>query len=195
MVERVFKIGVVMAVLLITFTGCQRQNLLNKVKTYVDAANRHDLKVMEAMLTDDVVFEMNGTNIAIGKEQVRTVQDNDAGFNTELELTDCKEKGNTVTCKVTERNDYVRDADINEINYTSGDFTFKKGLIRKISATMSPESIKAGKEFDQGFVAWVKQNRSEELAKLMTPAGKFKWGRESAVIMVKLVKEYRSNKQ
>jgi ketosteroid isomerase-like protein len=185
----------VMVILLTTFIGCQRQDLLNKVKTYVNAANQHDLEAMDAMLTDDVVFEMNGTNIAVGKEQVRTVQDNDAGFNTELELTDCKEKGNTVTCKITERNDYVIAAGINEINYTSGVFTFKNGLFQKISATMSPESIKSEKEFDQGFVAWVKQNRSEELAKLMTPAGKFKWGRESAVIMVKLVKEYRSNKQ
>ncbi len=195
MVERVFKIGMIMAILLTTFVGCQRHDLLNKVKTYVDAANRHDLEAIDAMLTDDIVFEMNGKNIAVGKEQVRTVHDNDAGFNTELELTECKEKGNTVTCKITERNDYVIAAGINEINYTSGDFTFKKGLIQKISATMSPESVRAGKEFEQGFVAWVKQNRSEELAKLMTPAGKFKWGRESAVIMVKLVKEYRSNKQ
>jgi ketosteroid isomerase-like protein len=195
MVERVFKIGVVMAILLATFTGCQRKDLLNKVKTYADAANRHDLEAIDAMLTDDVVFEMNGMNIALGKEQVRIVHDNEAGFNTELELTECKEKGNTVTCKITERNDYVIAAGINEINYTSGDFTFKNGLIQKISATMSPESVRAGKEFEQGFVAWVKQNRSEELAKLMTPAGKFKWGRESAVIMVKLVKEYRSNKQ
>jgi ketosteroid isomerase-like protein len=195
MVERVFKIGVVIAILLATFVGCQRQNLLNKVTAYVDAANRHDLAAIDAMLTDDVVFEMNGTSIALGKEQVRTVHDNEAGFNTELELTDCKEKGNTVTCKITERNDYVIAAGINEINYTSGDFTFKNGLIQKISATMSPESIKSGKEFDQGFVAWVKQNRSEELAKLMTPAGKFKWGRESAKIMVNLVKEYQAQKK
>ena len=195
MVERVFKIGVVIAILLATFVGCQRQNLLNKVKTYVDAANRHDLDAIDAMLTEDIVFEMNGTSIALGKEQVRTVHDNEAGFNTELELTDCKEKGNTVTCKITERNDYVIAAGINEINYTSGDFTFKNGLIKKISATMSPESIKSGKEFDQGFLTWVKQNRSEELAKLMTPAGKFKWGRESAKIMVNLVKEYQAQKK
>jgi hypothetical protein len=194
-VERVFKTGMVIAILIITFTGCQRQNLLNKVNIYVEAYNRHDVEAIDAMLTYDVVFEMNGTNIAIGKKQIRTVYDNDAGFNAELELTDCKQKGNTVTCKATERNDYVKAAGINEINYTSEDFTFKKELIWKISATMSPESVRAGKEFDQGFVTWVRQNRSEELSKLMTPSGKFKWGRESAVIMVKLVKEYRSNKQ
>jgi limonene-1,2-epoxide hydrolase len=195
MVERVFKIGMVTVILLTTFTGCQRQNLLNKVMTYVNAANRHDLEVIDAMLTDDVVFEMNGMNIALGKEQVRTVHDNDAGFNTELELTDCKKKGNTVTCKVTERNDYVRAAGINEIHYTSGVFTFKNGLIQKISATMSPESARAGEKFDKGFIAWVKQNRSEELSKLMTPAGKFKWGRESAKIIVNLVKEYQAQKK
>ncbi len=195
MVERVFKIGMVMVILLTTFVGCQRQDLLNKVKTYVDAANRHDLEAIDAMLTDDVVFEMNGTSIALGKEQLRIVHDNDAGFNTELELTDCKEKGNTVTCKITERNDYVIAAGINEINYTSGVFTFKNGLIQKISTTMSPESVRAGKEFDKGFIAWVKQNRSEKLSKLMTPAGKFKWGRESAKIMVNLVKEYQAQKK
>lgn len=192
MVERVFKIGVVMAVLLTFFTGCRRQDLLNKVTVYADAANRHDLEAIDAMLTDDIVFEMNGRGIAMGKEQFRNIQDNDAGFNTELELTDCKQSGNKVACKITERNDYVRAAGINEIQYSSDVFTFKNGLIRKISATMSPESVKAGKEFDQGFVAWVRQNRSEELSKLMTPDGKFKWGRESAKIMVNLARDYKT---
>ena len=179
-----------MAVLLTIFTGCQRQDLLSKVTAYVDAVNRHDLKAIDAMLTNDITFEMNGRSIAEGKEHARLVYDTDAGFNIELELADCKQAGNKVTCRITERNDYVKAAGINQIEYTSDVFTFKNGLIRKISATMSPESVKAGKEFDQGFVTWVRRNRSDELTKLMTPDGKFKWGRESAIIMVNLVKDY-----
>jgi len=193
--ERVFKIGVVMAVLLTTFTGCQRQNLLNKVTAYVDAANRHDLEVMDALITDDIVFELNGSNIATGRGQFQIIQDNDAGFNTILEFVNCRQEGNTVICEAIERNDFLKAAGINELYYASEVITFKNGLIQKISANLSSASATAQDEFTQPFILWVKENRPEELAKVMSSDGKYKWGRESALIMVKLAGEYSASKK
>lgn len=195
MVERVFKIGMVMAILLTTFTGCQRQNLLNKVKAYVDAANRHDLEVIDAAITDDIVFELNGSNIAAGKGQFKIIQDNDAGFNTILEFVNCRQEGNTVICEAIERNDFLKAAGINELYYASEVITFKNGLIQKISANLSSASATAQDEFTQPFILWLKENRPEEFAKVMSPDGKYKWGRESAVIMVKLAGEYSASKK
>ncbi len=195
MVERVFKIGMVMAILLTTFTGCQRQNLLNKVTAYVDAANRHDRDAIDAVITDDIVFELNGSNIATGRGQFRIILDNDAGLNTILEFVNCRQEGNTVICEAIERNDFLKAAGINELYYASEVITFKNGVIQKISATLSSGSAKAQEEFTQPFILWVKENRPEELAKVMSPDGKYKWGRESAVIMVKLAGEYSASKK
>jgi hypothetical protein len=71
MVERVLKMGLAVVILLATFIGCQRANLLSRVKTYVDAANRHDLDAIDDMFTEDIVFEINGKSLGVGKEQVR----------------------------------------------------------------------------------------------------------------------------
>jgi|GEM_PF-4927096 len=186
--------GLIALFLLVTLAGCQRGNLVNRVKIWQDAANRHDLNGMEAMIADSAVFEIEGGFAVQGKKAIRAVHDNDAGLNTRMEFTDCLTRGNMVKCKGLERNDYLKAAGLNQASYDSVIFTFDgKGLIQKISATQSAASKRVLEEFEGPFVAWVQQNAPAEFAKVTTADGNYLWSRESAKIVVDLVKEFRTN--
>lgn len=86
--------------LLVTLIGCHRENLVNRVKIWQDAVNRHDLDAMGAMLADSAVFEIRDGFSVQGKKAIRAVQDNDVGLNTRMEFTDCLTRGNLQSARV-----------------------------------------------------------------------------------------------
>ena len=50
-----------------------------------------------ALFADRAIYMMSGG--AVGRDEIREVEDWQAGLNNRLEFTDCKTEGNTVTCK------------------------------------------------------------------------------------------------
>lgn len=190
------KFGLIFVVLVAVFTGAavaQEEDLMSLLRVWEAAANRHDLDAMEAMFAADAEFELVGQVTLVGKEQIRSIHDYDAGLNTRLDNHDCVVEGNTVTCQVTEHNDWLDAAGISEVHYTSAVYTFEDGLIKRIEATLSPESGQAIGQALQAFDAWATENRPEEYAKLFNPEGRFIYSRESGVRVVGLLKEWRAS--
>jgi len=183
---------VALATLLSGVALAQGEDLVSLVQAYQDAENSHDLDAIMTMFTDDAVFELVGMGKLVGPEQIRAIHDYDAGLHTELNFYNCSAEGNTVTCEVTERNDWQRAAQIPEYHYSSSVFTFQDGKIQSIIATMSPESAQTLGQTMQAFNQWAMANRPDEVAKLLDENGQFIYSHESAPIVVGLIEEWRA---
>ena len=195
MAAKLLRLGLVFVVLPTLLTGvalAQGDDLIRLVQAYQEAANQHDLDAIMAMWTDDAVFELVGMGKLVGPEQIRAIHDYDAGLHTELNFHNCSADGNTVTCEATERNDWQRAAQIPEYHYSSAVFTFKDSKIQSVVATMAPESAQILGPTMQAFNQWAMANRPDEVAKVVDENGNFIYRRESASIVVGMLKEWRA---
>jgi len=56
-----------------------QSDLLGVVKAFQDAANRHAIDEVMAMLTDDAEFELKGMTRLFSKREIRSIFEYDAG--------------------------------------------------------------------------------------------------------------------
>lgn len=132
-----------------------QQDLVSLVQTFQDVANRHAVDTVMSMFSDDAEFEIVGQVTLVGKQQIRDIFEYDAGGNTKLQFINCTSEGDTVTCQIMERNDWLEAMGISKLHYTSGVLTFKDGLIQKFTATLPAESARTIGEIWQTFLPWL----------------------------------------
>jgi hypothetical protein len=164
-------------------------DLLN---AYQEAHNSHDIEKVLSLMTDDIKFQLVGTWVREGKEQIQWIEEWDAAVNGHLTFTDVKAKGKTVTCKVIERNDLFKLYGIEEVSYKSATFIFRDRLIEEIRVEPSQKSVKAINEMRQSFVEWASQERSQQLEALR-PEGEFVYSAQNAGVWLALLEEWREN--
>ncbi len=169
--------------------GCS-PTLENRVKTYEQAHNKHDIEKVMSLYTNDITFEIVGTWKRAGNKQVRELAEWDAATNSHMIISDIKVIEDTVTFKLKEGNDWFRLAGIEFMYYEPCKMIFQDGLIKEIKAEGTQESIMAFKEVWPSIYQWMSEERNEELSELISE-GEFVYNSENAQKWLSLLKEWQ----
>ncbi len=179
-----------LVLLMFIFLSCAPK-LDERVKTYEQAYNSHDVEKIMSFYADDIKFEVVGFFVKEGKEEVRSLTEYDATVNIHMSISNIKINGDTATFTLIESNDWFRLAGVEELVYEPNRIVFRNGLITEIRAEITPESAKAASKAWQTMMQWASKEHSEALAELM-PGGKFIYTAETAKKWLELLKEWRN---
>ena len=169
----------------------ENTDLQNLIESFQEALKRKNVDRILTMFTDDAVVEIVGISKYSGKEQIKNQFEYDAGVNAELKLMDRKFEGNTLNCKLIERNDRLEAMGIRELTFPSCTFVFQDGLIQRFSAELSPEMVQYNTEVWQKFVPWCQENYPDEYSQIFTAEGRFIYNRENGANVVPLLRKWR----
>jgi len=122
--------------------SCSKNNL-RLVKTLEDLHNSHDIDGVMSLYHDSITFELVGIWVKSGKEEIRELEEWDSALNSNLKFQTFEIKGDSVFCKVIEKNDWFKAVGIEKIIHDPTVFIIEKGSIKKIIAYPSE---KIGKE-------------------------------------------------
>lgn len=165
-------------------------NLEDKVRKLEQAYNSHDVRKGLTLYAVEAKFVMVGRWEVEGKEKLRERFEWDAAINGTLKFKDIKTSGDTVTCKVEERNHMFKLLGIETIHYEYVTFLFNNGLIKEVQAKLTPQSARIIEESFSSFVYWASTKRSQALAQLKSD-GNFLFIKEKASQWLTLLKEYQ----
>ena len=164
--------------------------LLERVRAYEKAHNSHQLESVMSMLTEDVTFETVGEWIMGGKKKIRDLSEWEIALNNHLALTDLGVSGDAVSGKAVEDDDLLRLAGFKEIKYDSFIVEFRGDLIKRISVRTTKRDREATSKIFHSVVAWARQERYDETAKLVSD-GKFVYNGKNAEGWLALLQEWR----
>lgn len=185
------KLYVVLCVSCILLVASCAPTLVERVHAMKEAHNRGDVEMELSFFADDVRCEFGESFVINGKEELRKAIEQNALLRSQMTFTDCKESGNSVTCKVTEQNDMLNDAGIGPVYYEFSEQTYEKGLIRGVRARPTQESIQMMREFREAFGQWASGTYPQEWARLrdegVTKENVNKW--------LALVRKWRKEKE
>jgi limonene-1,2-epoxide hydrolase len=159
------------------------------LEAYMLAYNSHDAEAIRALYAEDATVDMPGFLSIGGEEEILALMDYDLALNIQLLITGMREVEDTVTCTLTEMNDWLRAAGIGEARY-SATFRFEGGRVKSIRAEAQPESARSILSVLEAFAGWAGEERPEEFRELI-PEGKFDYNRDTAEKFVALLKEWR----
>ncbi|MBU1317656.1 MAG: nuclear transport factor 2 family protein [candidate division Zixibacteria bacterium] len=183
------KIRTALPVAMLLLLSCS-SSLTDRVKAYEASHNSHDVEGTLAFFAEDFRYEMVGSWVAEGREQMRKFEEWDASIGSELIFDNYDVSGDTVTCTVIERNDWFSLVGVDAIYYECVRIIFKDGLITEITAEQSHESMLATQTAFQAFIEWAVEEHPQRLAALMSGA-KFEFSKETADKWLSLLKEWR----
>ena len=146
-------------------TSCA-PTLVERVYAMKEAHNRGDVEKELSFFCDDIRCEFGESFVINGKEELRKAIEQNALLRSQMTFTDCKESGNTVTCKVIEQNDMLKAAGIGPVYYEFSKQTYENGLIKGVRARPTQESIQMMREFREAFGQWASGTYPQEWAKL-----------------------------
>lgn len=169
-----------------------QHDLLNTVAGLQDAANRHAIDEVMAMFAEDAEFELAGLTRLVGKNEIRSIFEYDAGVDGNIQFINCTSSMDTVTCQLVETNDRLRLAGLDSLLYPECMLSFENGLIRLWSAVPDPESTRAIMEFWGAVGEWIKEHYPAEYTRMFTREGRFIRSRENGERAVRLGRQYRS---
>lgn len=167
-------------------------DLLSVVAALQDAANRHAIDEVMAMFADDAEFELEGLTRLVGKKEIRSIFEYDAGVNGEIRLINCTATSDAVSCQLVETNDRLRLAGLDKLLYPSCVLAFEKGLIRSWRAIPDPGPARAFDKFCGAVRLWIAEHYPIEYARMFTREGGFMRNRENGERVVQLARQYRS---
>jgi hypothetical protein len=119
-----------LAYLFLLNTSCAPA-LKNRIKAMQEAVNRGDVDASVSFFAEDARFLINGKLRIEGREAIRKSNEQEATLNMRIRSTDCRQSGNTVTCKVKMTNDWLRAAGVSAARYENVRYTFENDLINR----------------------------------------------------------------
>ena len=161
---------------------------LSVVEAFQDAANRHAIDEIMAMFADDAEFELEGLARLVGKKEIRTIFEYDAGVKGEIQLINCTAKTDTVSCQLVERNDRLRAAGLDRLLYPSCVLSFTNKLIRSWRAVPDPEPARAFDQFWGAVRLWISEHYPADYARIFTREGRFIRNRDNGERAVQLAR-------
>ena len=151
--------------MLLLTTSCN-QKLDEQVQAYLEAHNSGDVEGELSFFAENPKYEVVDQWTREGIENLRILIETDAALNSQLTLKDVKVSKNKVTCKLEERNDWLKLAGIDPLYYEYREFIFEKGLIKEIRSKATAEGAKSLEAFRASFYDWVVKNRTDEFKAL-----------------------------
>jgi len=167
-------------------------DLLNIVAALQDAANRHAIGEVMAMFAEDAEFELTGLTRLVGKNEIRSIFEYDAGVDGNIQFTNCTSTTETVNCRLVETNERIRLAGLDSLQYPTCTLSFDNGLLRSWRAVPAPEATRAIMQFWGAVGEWIKEHHPGEYGKMFTGEGRFIRSRENGELAVQLGRQYRS---
>ena len=176
----------------IFFLNCtQHPNTTELLKSYIQAANMHDISVLRAKLDENIVFIL-GHDTLIGKYAVIAPHEFDAGAGTRLTIKSLIVKGDTIESIIEETNNYMDTLCMpSVINYAR--FIFHNGLLTRIEPTRSQFALPATDSIDKCWNQWIQTTHPEAWAQIIKPNGNINFSRETGELLVKLACEWRQS--
>ena len=175
--------------------GINQVNLIDLVESFQERVNQHDVEKIMSMFTEDATFEIVGLSKFAGKQHVKIIFEYDVGVNTNLQFINCKSEGNTVHCKILERNDRLDAIGISILKYSSCIFTFKDGLIESFAAEIPPDFVEYNSKILKKFIPWLTENHPNEYSRMFMHDGRFIYNRENGRDVVPLLRKWREEQK
>jgi hypothetical protein len=172
--------------------GCN-QNNISVVESYEKLHNSHDIEGAMSLYHDEIEFELAGTWIKSGKAEIRELEEWDRALNSDLEIESIKVKGDSIFCKVIERNDWFKAVGIEKIIHDPTIFIVRNKRIKKIIAIPSGE---IGKEIGaklNSIYTWSNNTNDNTISELIIN-GEFIYSAESAKKWLILLDNWNRNK-
>jgi hypothetical protein len=160
------------------------------IEAYLDAHNHHDLDKTMACFAEDIRFEMGDVWKKAGKGEVRKLEEWDNAVNSRLTASDMRESGDTVTCRLTESNDWYDLAGVGEVAYQRCTITVKEGKITRINTELTPESMMGVTEALKAIMEWAARERPAVLAELM-PNGELVYGAQNGAKWLQMLRAWK----
>ena len=182
----------VVFLLLITVAGCS-PSLEERVMSYQQAHNDHDMDKVMSMYADDITFEVVGMFVKTGKDQVRGIAEWDLVTDSEMFISDIEVRNDTAFFKLKEGNDWFRSIGIDYMHYQPCLMVFKDGLIRELKVEVTNKSREAFSRAWPEVYRWLMQEKKEELAQLTTSEGEFVYNKEYAQRWLALLEEWKKS--
>lgn len=130
-------IPVILGLLLIS---CKGENKDEIIQSYFDVHNAHDIEKSLSYFGDEIEFELKGVWVKKGLDDMRSLEEWDAGMKSQLKLKSARIAGDTVYCKVVESNDWFRTIGVQELNHDPVIFVMEDGKFKNIIAFPSQET-------------------------------------------------------
>ncbi len=183
-------IASVLLISAITISCSSPQTPEDTVRAYIEAHNRHDVTKAVSFMADEIRFEMGSGWIRYGKDKIRQLQEWDSAVAGTLNISELTVLGDTVSCSLTEQNDWFRLLGIDTIHYDSAQFYFHEGSIIAIRAIINDKSASMIQNAYISMRNWAKIERPEALEILM-PKGDFVYDAALAESWLALLREWR----
>jgi len=158
-------------------------NTASVVRAFADGFGRQSPGRVLRLFADDAVLELAGLGVVLqGRQQLQGFLEYGAEVKARLEVRELSGQGDTVMCRLSERNEWFELLGAGEVTYQAR-FRVRQGKISSGVVALEPDSKDRLQQRLVKFVQWLKENDPAVIAKLM-PGGKLRFSRESARLLL-----------
>jgi hypothetical protein len=185
-------VGIALFAAVLTTPACTSRHARDLTATlaeYLSAANRHDRAALASLIAPDAVWYLAGDTLS-GRDNVLQPHAFDEGVHTQLEAHDVTVRGDTVDLELVERNDVLAGLGIGELHQFPR-FVFRDGMVARIEARRPPTEAQAFADSLRSFATWLRERDPDAYDRLWPEARRFAYGRETADLVVTLVRAWR----
>jgi hypothetical protein len=165
-------------------------DLISSVKAYEAAINSHDWSRVVPFLSEHIVVELGDDLALVGRERIRSLHDWERAMGTEIRYSECVTSGRTVTCRASERNDFLQMAGLGSIEYSTSSITFEDGRFVRMTATLTDASAEAVSRYLQPFLEWASKADPKGASHFLNADGSFAFGFDAAMAFKRLLRVY-----
>lgn len=167
-------------------------DIAQRFDRYAKASASHDLKTLEALISDDIVWQLGRYRLA-GKEAALGPHAYDLGLENTLLFRNVTVDGNVVEFELVERNEIIRAIGMTEVR-SYPRFTFENGLVvRKESSGKEPPAEYSMAEHNRRMAPlrkWIRDNHPEAISRLLDSDGAFVFNQKNGALMLQLAREW-----
>lgn len=165
------------------------------VEDHISARNSHQVTAAMDYLADDALLEIPKMGIRIeGKEERRPIFEYDSTLHTILTPSNFSVSGDTVSCSITEHNDWIEATEIPDAYYPGVVFVVKNNKISYTFAELADSSKENFERVLEHFVFWGNEKYPEKMNR-MAPDGDFVYNAENGVTVVDMLREWKAEQK
>ena len=184
--------SVLVGLLSIICACSQTPDYVGTVRAFQNYKNEGNVESALELFVDKPVLHFGSLGTITGVEGLRNILEYDIALNTHLHFEGCQLTAREVTCRVTEKNDWLRLAGIDSIEYDENSFAFSPDhRIESVVATLSRTSDQRLGAVMAEFHAWGTKHRPLEYGELFSADGDFVYSGENAGKVTALLKAWR----
>ena len=124
-----------------------------------------------------------------GRREIERLLDYARAAEARFELSALERRGDTVRCRLTEDNAWLRALGADSLRY-SARFLFQGGRVAEVEIRLLPGSRAALGRSGMAFALWVRDREPEAIERIL-PGGRPDFSRDSARLLLELIRRWR----